>query len=384
MHGDRVRSAAVGLMLLLLAGCATVAPPPAEKRGPPREPAPAEALPEELAPAEAPPQEPSSVESIRIVAVGDIMLGTDYPKALLPPDDGRHLMADVMDYLQAGDMTFGNLEGVLLDGGEPQKVCHDPSACFLFRTPERFAKTLADAGFDVMSVANNHARDFGEAGRLASMAALDRVGILHSGREGHVASWEVQGLRVAMIAFAPNQTSHSLLDPFHGAVQVGRLDYSHDVVIVSFHGGEEGEEAVHVSPGNETYYGEDRGDPIAFAHAMIDAGADLILGHGPHVPRAMELYRNRLIAYSLGNFSTWWGIAVSGRRGLAPILDVSLAPDGRFLEGRIVSARQSRPDGTVRDPSAEAYRLIRQQTEEDFGEDQFLFRHDGSFYPTSP
>ena len=121
---------------------------------------------------------------------------------------------------------------------------------------------------------------------------------------------------------------------------------------------------------------------IVFAHAMIDAGADLVIGHGPHVPRAMELYRDHLIAYSLGNLATWWGIAVSKSKGLAPILDVKLAPDGRFLEGRIVSARQIRPHGPALDPSAEAYRLIRGLTEADFGEDQFIFSYDGSFYPT--
>lgn len=302
---------------------------------------------------------------IRVAAVGDIMLGTDFPRDTLPPDE-LNLLAQVTPVLQDADITFGNLEGVLLDGGEPIKKCKTLSACYLFRTPTRFVKYLKSAGFDVMSLANNHARDFGEEGRDSSMQALSSAGIRHSGRTGDVASWQVKGIRVAMIAFAPFGNSHDMLDIAKAGELVAGLAEEHEIVMVSIHAGAEGLEATRVPFDTEYYHGEDRGDAVKFAHAVIDAGADLVLGHGPHVPRAVELYKGRLIAYSLGNFCTHWGISVAGIKGLAPILIANLGADGAFLGGRIVSARQQRPEGPVLDENHAAARLIRELTAQDF------------------
>ncbi|NIQ10149.1 MAG: hypothetical protein GWO23_10925, partial [Gammaproteobacteria bacterium] len=144
-------------------------------------------------------QESTKKANLTIAAVGDIMLGTDYPLDRLPPPE-VNLLEPVADTLQQADITFGNLEGVLLDGGEPFKQCGNPSRCYLFRTPGRFVEQLKQAGFDVMSLANNHARDFGEEGRSSSMALLAAAGIRHSGRDGEIASWEVKGNKVALIA----------------------------------------------------------------------------------------------------------------------------------------------------------------------------------------
>ena len=99
---------------------------------------------------------------------------------------------------------------------------------------------------------------------------------------------------------------------------MAQLAATHDIVIVSFHGGAEGNGAEMLPFAREIFAGEDRGNVVEFAHAMVDAGADLVLGHGPHVVRPMELYRDRLIAYSLGNFATYYGISVEGIRGIAP------------------------------------------------------------------
>ena len=322
-----------------------------------------------------PPQLPVVAKSptLTVRAVGDIMLGTDYPDDRTPPDDGRRLLAPVAHWLANADITFGNVEGVLMDGGEPEKFCDNPSLCYLFRSPARYAFTLRDAGFDVVSLANNHARDFGETGRTATMNALDAAGIAHTGREGDIASMTVEGHRVAVVGFAPNVGSWSLLDIEGAANLVAGLSIGHDVVIVSFHGGAEGADALHVPAGMETYYGEQRGDLRKFSRAVIDAGADLVIGHGPHVPRGLELYRERLVAYSLGNFATHWGISVSGNKGLAPVLGVTLAPDGRFLEGELLSAVQRRPDGVFPDANAQALELMWKLTLEDFGGGKLVF-----------
>jgi poly-gamma-glutamate capsule biosynthesis protein CapA/YwtB (metallophosphatase superfamily) len=315
---------------------------------------------------------------VTVAGAGDIMLGTDFPDNHLPDDDGVGFLAAVSPLLSGADITFGNLEGVLLDGGKPAKKCNNPKACYMFRSPTRYAEYLKTAGFDIMSLANNHARDFGEAGRDSSMAALDRVGILHSGREGEIASWQENGLRIAMIAFSPTVNSWPLLSIDIATEAVSNLAGVHDIIIVSFHGGAEGfDGAEHIGFGMEYAYGEARGDVVRFAHAVIEAGADLVLGHGPHVPRAMELYNDRLIVYSLGNFATYYGISVTGAKGYAPVVIARLDGYGRFLDGELHSNIQIRPGGPQPDPKQNALRFIRQLTLTDFPQGNLIFSPDG-------
>jgi len=361
------------LALLAAAGCAT-RPTPA--------PPPASSLPAGQLPA--PPLPPPTHPGLTLAAVGDIMMGTDYPENILPDDDGVGFLAAVSPILTRPDVTFGNLEGVLQDGGEPVKQCKDKRICFLFRTPTRYATYLAQAGFDVMSLANNHARDFGEEGRSSSMAALDAVGIRHSGREGTVASWVANGRRVALVAFTPNVGSNSLNDPQIGLPLVSQLAATHDIVIVSFHGGAEGNGAEVLPFAREIFAGEDRGNVVEFAHAMIDAGADLVLGHGPHVVRPMELYHDRLIAYSLGNFATYYGISVDGIRGIAPILLCTLDDDGRFVSGRIEATTQIRPAGPSLDAAGAVVTLLRTLTDSAFPTGTLDIRADGTLAIRAP
>jgi poly-gamma-glutamate capsule biosynthesis protein CapA/YwtB (metallophosphatase superfamily) len=350
-----------------LAGCTTT-PPPATRDATPA-PTPAPAAPRASTP---------TTPGITIAAVGDIMLGTDYPENILPDDDGVGFLAAVTPALSSADLTFGNLEGVLQDGGEPVKQCKDRRICFLFRSPARYAAYLRVAGFDVMSLANNHARDFGETGRSSSMAALDAVGIHHSGREGTHTSFVVAGRRIAMVAFAPNVGSNQLNEPALAAEQVRFLAEHHDIVIVSFHGGAEGNGAEALPFAREIYVGEDRGNVVEFGRAMVDAGADLVLGHGPHVVRAMELYKDRLIAYSLGNFATYYGISVEGNRGVAPVLFATLGDDGQFRSGRLESTTQLRPAGPSPDPAGTAVKLIKQLTTQAFPDGFLRIADDGS------
>lgn len=365
----RSARAAAWLLALLMAGCATSNVEQPAESAPTSAPAgvsvPTSADPDALvSPPEA--SAPAAPVTVTIAAVGDLMLGTDYPDDRLPAPHQPSLLADVAPILSGADIAFGNLEGVLLDGGEPAKTCRSASACYLFRMPTRLAEELRAAGFDVVSLANNHARDFGEEGRDSSMIALTAAGIAHSGRAGDIASWEVRGLRVALIAFAPFRGSHDMLDIDAAAALVATTAASHDLVLVSMHAGAEGAQALRLPFEEEFYHGENRGDVVRFARAVVDAGADLVLGHGPHVPRALEVYRDRLIAYSLGNFCTYYGIKISGLNGLAPILNVELDAEGRFLDGRIVSAIQRRPSGTVLDPEAEAARVMGELTRLDF------------------
>src|SRR5438477_12763364 len=112
-----------------------------------------------------------------------------------------------------------------------------------------------------------------------------------------------------------------------------------DVVVVYMHAGAEGSAALHVTGGEETYAGEDRGNPKAFAHMAVGAGADLVIASGPHVLRGMEFYRGRLIAYSLGDFAGYRNFSTVGTLGQSCVLRVRLRGDGTFEWGRVVSLR---------------------------------------------
>ena len=145
----------------------------------------------------------------------------------------------------------------------------------------------------------------------------------------------------------------------------------HDLVFVSFHGGAEGATQTRVPRREETAYGENRGDVFAFSRAMVDAGADLVLGHGPHVLRGMEIYRGRLIAYSLGNFSSWNGFNLRGALGISAVLTVSLASNGVALDASLSPVRLVRPGIPTPDPAAEAIATVRRLSESDFGDPMF-------------
>lgn len=374
----RRSQAVVLLALAALAACASS--PPEEVPAPAAAVATEQAAP--VAVAEAAPPPDKSAFRVSIAAVGDMMLGTDFPENHLPDDDGAGFLAAVTPALSSADFTFGNLEGVLVDGGEPAKKCSNPSACYLFRSPTRYSKHFREAGFDVLSLANNHARDFGEEGRTATMQALDAVGIRHSGREGDFASFVVNDLRIAVLAYAVTKESNMMLDYELAESTVAGFAVAHDIVMVTFHGGAEGADVTNLPFAEEEYYGEPRGDVVLFARRMVDAGADLVIGHGPHVVRAMERYQDRLIAYSLGNFATYYGISVAGIKGIAPILITTLDGEGRFIEGEIVSTIQLRPDGPSIDAQQRALNLMRGLSIEDFENPGLRFEPDGKIFPS--
>ena len=377
------------LLILALAGCVTTIPgnvnvQPVVEHGAPTKPVAAVKIP--LEPdrppePESPPQVHADTRLITIAAVGDMMLGTDYPRNILPDDDGVGFLADVTPILSSADLTFGNLEGTLVDGGEPGKKCSNPSACYLFRSPSHYVEHYRKAGFDVMSLANNHARDFGEAGRLAAMNTLREAGIHHSGLEGDFATMEVNGLMVAVLAYAVTRNSNMMLDYDLARDTVSDYADTHNIVIVSFHGGAEGRDRTRLPFAEEVYYGEPRGDVVRFSRMMVDAGADLVIGHGPHVIRAAENYRDRLIAYSLGNFATYYGISVEGIKGIAPILVVTLDSEGHFVNGTVHSTIQIRPAGPSIDSEQRALEMLRRLSIKDFTTPGIFFSEDGTIKP---
>jgi hypothetical protein len=326
------------------------------------------------------PKDTLKSSTLRINAVGDIMMGTDFPRNRLPANDGEDLLTGVREILKSTDITFGNLEGTLKDGGKPIKKCRDTTKCYIFRTPTKYVSNLTDAGFNLISLANNHAFDFGESGIDTTMEILDSNNIKYSGKFGVHSSFQINGIKIGFIAFAPSDGCYSILNIDLAKKLVQQISDSVDVMIVSFHGGAEGPNAMHVADSMEIFLGEERGNVIQFAHSVIDVGADLVLGHGPHVPRAMELYKERLIAYSLGNFCTYEGFSILAEKGLAPILYTKLDSTGKFIRGKIHSAKQIRPAGTIIDATNTVFKLMAKLTSEDFPLSKIKFLDNGIFY----
>jgi poly-gamma-glutamate capsule biosynthesis protein CapA/YwtB (metallophosphatase superfamily) len=299
---------------------------------------------------------------VAIVATGDIVMGS---APNLPPDGGRSFFSDVQTDL-AGDVVLGNLEGTLSTGGS-SKCGPSSTSCFAFQTPPTYARWLKRAGFTVMNLANNHAFDFGQAGLDQTIAALDRSGLLHTGRPGEITVQKVGRIRVATVGFAPYSWAASLTDIAGARKLVRAADRVADVVVVTMHAGAEGQDRQHVARGTEQFLGENRGDSRRFAHAVVDAGADIVVGSGPHVLRGMEWYKGRLIAYSLGNFAGYDVFALGGPLSTSGILRVTLDGDGRFETGRLVPTRMVGAGLPALDPAEAAHGLVRTLSRADFG-----------------
>ena len=306
-----------------------------------------------------PPQTPTG--TVTISAVGDTMLG--YANTLAP--DPGHYFDGVRSQI-TGDIRFANLEGTLTDR-TAGKCAVLTSSCYEFRVPPGWARYFKRAGFTIVSNANNHAFDFWQGGLDDTVTALDRVGLAHTGRTHEITYVKVRGITVAFIGVASYSNTGPLNDYPAAARLIHRAARHANIVVVAMHAGAEGTAALHLTGQDEIYGGENRGNPEAFAHMAIDNGADLILGYSPHVLRAMEVYRHRLIAYSLGNFAGYHNFTIEGDLGVSGILHVRLAANGRFVSGRFVSTALVGPGTPELDPDGRGAALIEQLSREDLG-----------------
>ncbi|MFZ5861691.1 MAG: CapA family protein [Nitrospirota bacterium] len=358
----RVVSAAVARLTMLLAvGGVVLAHGTGVAGDPPQVPPPSD-----LPVASSNPEPQADV--LTVVAVGDIMPGSLTPIPFIPAPADHEIPASIRRVIGDGDIVFGNLEGTLVtDGIAPTKCrpeAREALRCFEFGSPPFLASFLKEAGFTVLSLDNNHAEDYGLEGYVLTQGLLAQTGITGVPKRTPVV-FGIRDVRVAVVPFGFSGRSFHVSDLPTARTVVAEAARTADIVLVSFHGGAEGGTATRVPHEVETYLEEDRGDLIEFAHAVIDTGADLVIGHGPHVPRAVELYRNRLIAYSLGNFWTYGNISIKGVKGIMPLLRVTLGRDGAFYAGRIVSMRQRLPGIPELDPQGEAVRLMATLSQED-------------------
>ncbi|MEP0904570.1 CapA family protein [Leptolyngbya subtilissima ST-M1] len=302
--------------------------------------------------------------ALTIKAVGDIIPGTDYQRYRLP-DDWQYLFGSIQYHLGEADITFGNFESTLTEVPSSAKDTGSANT-FAFRTPPWYASVLKEAGFDVLSVANNHSMDFFEQGFTDTIAHIEAAGMKAVGRKGEILYVEAQGQTVAFIGFSNYQEHNQVQDIEAAIALVETANAQADIVVVSFHAGKEGTDATVTRDQDELFYSENRGNVVRFSRAVVDHGADLVLGHGPHVPRAIELYNNKLIAYSLGNFLGYRSLSTVGPLGTSLILQTDLDAQGNFVSGRIVPVALDRNGVPYLDDHFGGVVLVRQFTQRDF------------------
>ncbi|MEV1286045.1 CapA family protein [Micromonospora sp. NPDC049679] len=336
-------------------------------------PSPAAAAPAAGAPA-------SGKKAISMSATGDIVMGNVPGK--LPANDGQGFF-DAVKAALAADLVMGNLEEPLTDDTGTSKCGPKKSDdCHQFRAPPAYAGHLRDAGFMLLNQANNHGNDFGPAGYRNTQKSLADQGLKHTGAPDEITVVEVEGVTVAIAGFSAYAWNNSLVNISAAERVVKRAATMADLVIVQAHMGAEGADKTRVKPGTEMFLGENRGDPVKFSHAVIDAGADLVVGHGPHVLRGMEFYKGRLIAYSLGNFAGGGGtLSNRGPLGLGGVMKVSLTPDGSWAGGEFVSTYMNGAGKPTMDTDDRGLELIRTVGASDFPTTGAQFDDDGKISP---
>lgn len=284
---SRIKCFSVLPALIMLGACATQPLPPAPLPSPPVEPPAVTAIP---APA-----------ALKIIAVGDIMLdGTARP--VFSEKGYDHAFVQMRKYFDGAHVVFGNLEGPLTTGGKPEQ-----EKTYVFRSPpDKVGQALKNAGFNVVSLANNHTLDYGAEGLAETLQALDTVGIAYAGAGMNLQDarrpviLQAAGKRVALLAYSltlPENfyAGHTTPGTAFGHEAFVRADVEAarrqaDVVLVSFHWGQEGKTTL-------------REYQTRLGRLAIDAGAVAVIGHHPHILQGIERYKDGVILYSLGNFT---------------------------------------------------------------------------------
>ncbi|HEX5540165.1 MAG TPA: CapA family protein [Micromonospora sp.] len=307
---------------------------------------------------------PPPPKVISLSATGDIVMGNAPHR--LPPNNGKGFFDSVKSAI-AADLAMGNLEEPLTVDTGAGKCGANSANCHQFRAPPEYAAHLRDAGFHLLNQANNHGYDYGSAGYENTQKALEEHGLEHTGAPDQITVVDVDGVTVAVAGFSSYRWSNPLTDIPKAQQVIEKATSMADLVVVQVHMGAEGSDKTRVRPGTEWAFGENRGDPIKFSHAMIDAGADLVVGHGPHVMRALEFYKGRLIAYSLGNFAGGGGtLSRNGPLGLGAVLKVSLTAEGTWVDGELISTYMDSAGRPTLDSEHRTVALVQQLCKSDF------------------
>lgn len=306
---------------------------------------------------------------IEIGWAGDIVIGSHYG---LPPNGGRNQLRRMWPTLRGPDLMIGNYEGTLSRGGASR--CSGGALCYIFQAPPERAVNLRTAGFDVMNLANNHGLDKGIDGRRQTVRALSRVGIASAGLPGSVTVMQVEDTRVAIVGFSPYPGTTSMRSPVAIRALVRAASAKGDIVVVAFHAGLEGAAGAHVPRGSD--YGT---FTRAALHTAVNAGADVVLGSGPHVVRGVERYRGTYIVYSSGNFAGWHNFGLGRLTSQSGVVRFTFDHRGRTDGGTWDGVVIDSPGVPRLDRSGTVVRRVASLSRADFGRNAARFSRGGSF-----
>jgi hypothetical protein len=317
----------------------------------------------------------AAASEVTFSATGDVVLGAT------PPAGGRGIFDAVRREL-ASDLAMANLEQALTDDTSISKCMAQNAGkdCLAQRSPQSAVQHLRDAGFNLVTLANDHAYDFGSPGYRATQEALDGAGIKHTGAPQQITTVELKGVRVAVVGFASYYWTNLCNELEEAAKLVKDATGQADLVVVQVHMGAEGADRAHTRNQIERHLGQYRCNPIAFAHTVVDAGADLVVGHGPQVMRGMEFYKGRLIAYSLGTF-VGYKRTIAGPIGVGGILKVTLRPDGGYVRGALVPTVVVAPGVPHLDAKRQSVTLVGGLSKTDFPSTGARLAADGTITP---
>ncbi|WP_206602963.1 CapA family protein [Leptolyngbya ohadii] len=333
--------------------------------------APSPILPFPLPPASKTATDPNA-KLINISAVGDLIPGSNASGSPLPSEPGEALAQEaqvlfgrIKPFLGEADITFGNFESTLTNHPYSTKAGLG-GAMVAFRTPPVYAQMLKEMGFDVLSIANNHSYDFGDEGLAETIATIEQNGMKAVGEKEKIVYTKVKGVTIAWIGYTYFPEHNDMNNLEAAAKLMQEANQNADLVVISVHAGAEGSDQIYTRDRTEYLGGENRGNMVQFSRFMIDQGADLILGHGPHVPRALELYKDRLIAYSLGNFMGYGTLSTYGALGDSMVLQVQMDSQGQFVAGRVLPVALDRYGIPYLDDYFQSVILVRNLIKSDF------------------
>jgi len=250
--------------------------------------------------------------SFRVLGVGDMVFSED---SKLNQVGFQNLVGEY----KKNQFVFGNLEGVITTKKVSRKK-YIPGRSYAFRFPPETAQLLKDSGFNAVTLANNHALDFGEDGLDEGVKLLKNAGVTPSGyQKGGYQIISMGGKRIALIGFGFYTYQNSILDIEAAESLIKSAKQESDLVVVSMHGGTEGEGAIYLKDGPEFFLNEPRGDLRKFAQKSIASGADIIFGHGPHVVRGAECVGGKPVLYSVGNYVSAGGLSVKNLSAVATL-----------------------------------------------------------------
>jgi poly-gamma-glutamate capsule biosynthesis protein CapA/YwtB (metallophosphatase superfamily) len=312
---------------------------------------------------------------VRVCAGGDLTLGTNLDPGWARPaadtlrrrfgrsDDPASLIAPLRSLVSDAELVLVNVESAIGQGPTASKCGPRSTNCFAFRAPVSSAsaiRSLGPSGKVIGNIANNHARDAGSEGHDSTIAALTRAGVLVTGADSAATLVSTRGGdTIAVLGFYTSDSTPDARDTAAVRRLVARAAERYPAVIVTMHLGAEGQRAQRTVDAPERFLGIDRGNPVAFADAAVRGGAALVIGHGPHVLRAVE-WRDRgaLIAYSLGNLLTYGPFRLREPMNRGAVLCTTLDASGRARDAELRPTMQLRPGVMQTDATRRALTLV--------------------------